>query len=229
MSVDGSDVQQIGPQSGGIAITPPVWSPDGERLAFVVNEIDEESRWSGLRDLYTVRTDGSELVKIGLAGERGRSALTTVATWSPDSQRLAFASYDGEEWLIQTARFDGTDLKEIWRIDPNNASISWIWSVLEVSWSPDGSEILFASGEAYVIHADGSGFRNLGIPAQSKDLISRTGSIYASSLVTRRFRDCGLPSWPPTLYGVPGRHGPARDSGGGPERLAPGGAARSRH
>ena len=165
MSVDGSDVQQIGPQSGGIAITPPVWSPDGERLAFVVNEIDEESRWSGLRDLYTVRTDGSELVKIGLAGERGRSALTTVATWSPDSQRLAFASYDGEEWLIQTARFDGTDLKEIWRIDPNNASISWIWSVLEVSWSPDGSEILFASGEAYVIHADGSGFRNLGIPA----------------------------------------------------------------
>ena len=165
MSVDGSDVQQIGPQSGGVAVMPPVWSPDGERLAFVVNESDEESRSSGFRDLYTVRTDGSELVKISRAGERGRSALTTVATWSPDSQRLAFASYDGEEWLIQTARFDGTDLKEIWRIDPNDASISWIWSVLEVSWSPDGSEILFASGEAYVIHADGSGFRNFGSPA----------------------------------------------------------------
>ena len=36
MSADGSDVQIIASQLIGVALYPPVWSPDGQRLAFVV-------------------------------------------------------------------------------------------------------------------------------------------------------------------------------------------------
>ena len=130
-----------------VALYPPAWSPDGQRLAFIANE----GECCPLeRVLYTVRSDDSELTRIGES--------TAPPTWSPDGGELAFAAVDGEEAVIYAVRADGTELRTIWRSGPNDPSTP----VSQVSWSPDGSEILFTSDHLYVIGLDGSDLRSLG-------------------------------------------------------------------
>ena len=64
MAADGTDVKVV-PNTEGVGLYPPVWSPDGERLAFTVNEEWDYHSQRERRILYTVRIDGSELSRIG--------------------------------------------------------------------------------------------------------------------------------------------------------------------
>ena len=132
MSADGTDIEVV-PNTEGVGLYPPVWSPDGTRLAFTVNDSVEGRR---VRLLYTVRRDGLELHRIGEA--------STLPTWSPDGERLAFGFNTG----VYTARFDGADLRHI--LDGE---------VSRVSWSPDGSELLLAADKVFTVRPDGSGLR----------------------------------------------------------------------
>src|SRR5947208_1525327 len=73
-------------------------------------------------------------------------------TWSPDGQRIAFASDPGFNFDIYAMNLDGSALTRL----TNNSSIE-----LEPSWSPDGQQIAFMSfrdgnHEIYVMNADGS-------------------------------------------------------------------------
>ena len=126
---------------------PPVWSPDGERLAFLVNQPAEgekdpyRPRNQYAHILFQIRPDGSGGSRLGEA--------TTLPTWSPDGERLAF----GLEDEVYTVRLDGTDRRLV--VDDFRAN--------QVSWSPDGTELLLASdGGVHVVGADGSGLRALG-------------------------------------------------------------------
>ena len=145
---DGTD-ERVVPDTKGVGLYPPVWSPEGDRLAFTAHEDQRARYWeSGAleRFLYTVRLDGSELSRIGEA--------TTLPTWSPDGERVAFGLYDG----VYTVRFDGTDLQEL--LDDFRAN--------DVSWSSDGTELLLASGGGvHVVRPDGSGLRRLGPPIRT--------------------------------------------------------------
>ena len=136
---------------------PPVWSPDGRRLAFLASA---EKPPAFEQAVYTVQLDRSEVHRIG--------QTTALPTWSPDSQELVFAAEDGEEWVIYVAGPDGADLREAWRSGPGG----FFGPILQVSWSPDGSEILFVSDRAYVMKLDGSRLRPLG-PAPSHDQVVR--------------------------------------------------------
>ncbi len=146
-AADGTD-ERVVPNTKGVGLYPPVWSPDGERLAFTAHErvgTTIRARYAVSdpleRILYTVRLDGSDRRRIGRA--------TTLPTWSPDGERLAFGLEDG----VYTVRFDGTALQEL--LDDFRAN--------DVSWSPDGTQLLLASNEGvYVVRPDGSGLRRLG-------------------------------------------------------------------
>ena len=145
MSADGTGVPKVVSMVGGVGLYPPVWSPDSQRLAFIVNEGERVTEWEPFkRILYTVRADGSELSKIG--------ETTSLPTWSPDSERLAFAMGDADKTGVYTVRFNGTDLRLV--LDEFRAS--------QVSWSPDGSELLLAADQLFVVRPDGSGLRRLG-------------------------------------------------------------------
>ena len=150
-----------------LALYPPVWSPDGDYLAFIANEGERRRyRYRGkfayryTRVLHTVRADGSQLARIG--------ETTALPTWSPDGDELAYATVDGEVpalYAVYAVRPDGTGRRLVWSggADDGFAPIS------QVLWSPDGSDILFFSNESYLVRPDGSGLRRLGIPRHVPD------------------------------------------------------------
>ena len=145
-----------------LAPSPPVWSPDGEHLAFIVNEGERRretyrGRLAYTRVLHAIRADGSQLTRIG--------ETTALPTWSPDGDELAYATVDGDVPALYAVRPDGTGRRLIWSggADEGFAPIS------QVLWSPDGSEILFFTNEPYLVRPDGGGLRRLGIPRNVPD------------------------------------------------------------
>ncbi len=138
MSADGSNVQRVAPPGRyGLTLAPPVWSPDGERLLFQMNTSDFTH---GLRDLYAVRTDGTEMTL--LADE-----VVSVPAWSPDGARLAVAKIAGDDVGIFTLAPDGSNPQLITTIFDREA-LRWDPTYNDtipiVSWSPDGMQILYS-------------------------------------------------------------------------------------
>ena len=155
MAADGSDLRLLTPFLDDLHLYPPVWSPDGSRIAFVVNEHEESdlSRWRS--GLYTVRDDGTGLARV--------SDVVGVPSWSPDGTRLAFARLLGEESGVYTANPDGTGVRMLIHVSPENLvrKVPYEPTSVMVQWSPDGAEILFVDGGVRVVGADGSGLRKI--------------------------------------------------------------------
>ena len=134
MAADGSDVQAVEPSGlNDVAFAPPLWSPDGEYLAFV-------TRGYQVFTLYTIRADGAGgRILIGRVlhtqSRRLQDMLPPVPSWSPDGELLAFATAaeEGESGVVSpvyTARPDGSEKRKLLDI-PGNVS--------HVLWSPNGA------------------------------------------------------------------------------------------
>ena len=141
----------------GVLFAPPVWSPDGQRFAFLLAE--GISRKSHYLNLYTVRADGTELTRIAPA--------VVPPVWSPGGEYLVFvmardegdSGYYTRSGGVYVARPDGTELRQVL------APPSEEWEVTQIAWSPDGSELLIVAGQQlYIFQPDGTVLRSFEIP-----------------------------------------------------------------
>ncbi len=119
----------------------PVWSADGQRLAFEVTISDTTS-------IFVSDALGRNRVQLthgdGYDGQ---------ASFSPTGARLAFAGRRGGQWDIYTVDLDGSNLARL----TSDPAQDW-----QPAWSPDGGRIAFASNRSgisqiYVMPASENG------------------------------------------------------------------------
>ncbi len=140
IGLDGS-ARRLPTVEGGFAVTSPVLSPDGTKLAYGwsapedMSELDpHEAASSALRlvDLVTGETRTLERGKVG------RSIRYRSLAWAPDARRLAAVTIEGAD--AGNGRW-GT-VRRIAVLDGG----AKVWSVrapftAEIAWSPDGTRL----------------------------------------------------------------------------------------
>ena len=179
---DGSDVQPVGHEARA-ASEPPVWSPDSNRLAF---------RNSGADALYVADADGSNLRRIFEVPHPLESFLTSPA-WSPDRNLIAFGIARGSNAAV-------SDRTGIYVIDADGSDLQRILTFgngifpSKMSWSPDGSSILFIENDAILVEDEEGGQRLTFVPGDesSEDVLGGTsyqwGSIFTLTLKDSKLR-----------------------------------------
>jgi dipeptidyl aminopeptidase/acylaminoacyl peptidase len=129
----------IVPGGGGGTTGAVAWSPDGSRLAFT--RPTKQGVW-------LVNRDGSNLHELVASG-----ALAGPLAWSPDGTTIAFEASRGRG--IRLVSPAGSDLRLLTRSAGDR--------FFQISWSPDGSKLLYTTkgGSLTAIGADGKGSRQL--------------------------------------------------------------------
>jgi len=122
----------------------PVWSPDGQKIAFISNTFGHE--------VYVMNGDGSEQTFFGDVED-----LVKDFHWSPDGSKIVFACHGGLDNIgegVCIMNNDGSGLIKV-----NDESLEGIY---HTAWSPDGTKIAFAARnegttDIYVLNPDGTG------------------------------------------------------------------------
>ena len=117
------------------------------RIAFSMGSSTHE-------DIYTVRADGSGLVRL-----TNDPAADFDPSWSPDGRRIAYRHEDARSGQIYVMNADGSQRRNLTRRRGLDYS---------PAWSPDGRKIAFdhisrssSNWDIWVMNADGSGARPL--------------------------------------------------------------------
>jgi Tol biopolymer transport system component len=124
-----------------------VWSPDGERLAFV-----DHSEGNG--DVFAINRNGSGLLNLS-----DHPAIDRSPAWAPDGERIAFLSNRGDQQSIYVAGADGSGLTQL----AHEATPG------HFDWAPDGQRIAFerssewfgGSRQVYVLRETDRALRQL--------------------------------------------------------------------
>lgn len=137
---DGSDCIQL--RSYG---SDPKWSPDGKWIAFR-DLPDGYPPYA--TNVYVMQTDGSQVT---LLTRQNENAVQTLATWSPDSKKIAYSIWTGK-------------VNQIWVVDVNSRMAQQLThrgNYEFLAWTPE-SEIVFLDRdeiEILVMNQDGQNQR----------------------------------------------------------------------
>ena len=158
--------------SGRSALLRPVaWSPNSEEFAFIdtINIGDAARRRGPIVQIGVFLTgiDKIEPRQIASATSYESPHFTRLnsitfggPSWSPDGRYVAFGSSDYDGASVHIVSRDGTNDRVIWQGDSPRP-------ISQVTWSPDGEEILFIADAARVVRPDGSGLRQLELPYEA--------------------------------------------------------------
>ena len=130
----------------------PVWSPDGQRIAFV-------RRTGTASRIDVMNADGGSQRPLATGPDSASSPA-----WSPDGRQIVFTATRQGASQIAVMRSDGSQVRDL---APSHGDER------DPAWSPDGRLIAFlsrASGgyfELYVIGPDGQGLRRVPTPVPS--------------------------------------------------------------
>jgi Tol biopolymer transport system component len=142
-----------------VGLESPVWSPDGEQIAFIrTTRVDfvhsspsSAVPATGPSGLYVMKPDGTGLEKLSKEMPYAQAPL-----WSPEGKEIAFSGAGVNKYIVNVG---STELRELLpRVEAHISSYSW---------SPNGKKLAFAAvhyrGELdiYVIDAYGTGQTNL--------------------------------------------------------------------
>ncbi len=130
----------------------PAWSPDGTRIAYVQGR-------DAKRDIMVMDADGSNPQPL--------TALATSAdyspAWSPSGNQIAFVSNRGgnaDIYVVDVTCIGNSDVCDQQAVNLTSANQG---DDLDPAWSPDGSQLVFASvrdsaanADLYTMAADGS-------------------------------------------------------------------------
>ena len=143
-------------ESLGTDIVMPVYSPDGQKIAFLAASVFEYGF-----ALMVMDVDGQHLQRLT------KIPVAVSYSWSPDGRKIVFPSPDAEHCQdLYIVDIDRTNLFQLTNDKGNESS---------PHWSPDGQWIVFSvapkcMGRAddipRLIRPDGSGLHKLSAPAQ---------------------------------------------------------------
>ena len=115
----------------------PVFSPDGQRVAFNTMSSEQDG------DIVLVDADGTDRTVLAGPGD------DWAATWSPDGDSIAFVRGGGGIWIMAA---DGSHVRQV---SPDGVPDRW------PSWGPDDRIAFVVDDDLWTMASDGTDRRQL--------------------------------------------------------------------